>query len=227
MMHDSIRYLFFVLLSLCAFIAMKPVYAVDDSCLLVKNIPEVSSQVIRVHATGGFKAEIIACQRKNGRWTKVFEPSIAVIGKSGLAALGEKKEGDMKTPAGIYPLGEAFGTQPMALKLDYKYITAEDKFIDDVDNSQYNKWVYGATDAKSYESMLYDFYKMGIVINYNMNPVVPGAGSAIFMHLWRSADTGTFGCIAMQEAHLLQLLHWLDKKQHPYVDIYQTTLHGH
>jgi L,D-peptidoglycan transpeptidase YkuD (ErfK/YbiS/YcfS/YnhG family) len=131
--------------------------------------------------------------------------------------VGEKKEGDMKTPAGLYPLGEAFGTEPLALKMDYRYITTDDKFVDDVTNKNYNTWVKGKTDAKSFESMLIKEYKMGIVINYNMNPVVPGAGSAIFMHLWRSIDVPTLGCIAMDEQHLLKLLHWLDKQQHPYI----------
>ncbi len=39
-----------------------------------------------------------------------------------LCLKGEKKEGDNKTPAGLYALGEAFGSIPMALKMDYKYI---------------------------------------------------------------------------------------------------------
>lgn len=52
-----------------------------------------------------------------------------------------------------------------------------------------------------------------------MNPVIPGAGSSIFIHLWRSIHSGTYGCIAMDELHLLKLLHWLEKDKHPYVFI--------
>ena len=50
---------------------------------------------------------------------------------------------------------------------------------------------------------------------------IPGAGSAIFMHIWRSDHEGTAGCIAMSEKHLLQVLHWLDKKQNPYIYIHK------
>lgn len=125
----------------------------------------------------------------------------------------------MRTPAGLYPVGDAFGSEPLALKMDFKYITADDKFIDDVSHSGYNTWVKGNTNAKSYESMLIDVYRIGAVVNYNMNPVIPGAGSAIFIHLWRSIHSGTHGCIAMEESHLLKLLHWLDKEKHPYIFI--------
>jgi len=144
----------------------------------------------------------------------------AVIGKKGLASIGKKKEGDLKTPAGLYPIGVAFGTRPLALKMDYKYITAEDKFIDDVTSKQYNTWVSGSTNAKSYESMFIEPYAFGAVINYNRNPTIAAAGSAIFIHLWRSPSSPTAGCIALEKKHLLRLLHWLDKKQHPYILIH-------
>ncbi|WP_269570254.1 hypothetical protein [Legionella tunisiensis] len=41
----------------------------------------------------------------------------------------------------------------------------------------------------------------------------------MFMHLWTSSDTGTHGCVAMDKQHLSTLLHWLDKKQYPYIYI--------
>ncbi|MDR3442047.1 MAG: L,D-transpeptidase family protein [Legionella sp.] len=158
------------------------------------------------------------CQRQGVIWKPMFISSFkAVIGKNGVASVGEKKEGDLKTPAGLYPIGEAFGTRSLALKMDYKYITADDKFIDDVNHKHYNSWVSGSTDAKSYESMLIESYTYGAVINYNMNPTIAGAGSAIFIHLWRSPNSPTAGCIALDKKHLLMLLHWLDKNQHPYI----------
>ena len=95
----------------------------------------------------------------------------------------------------------------------------DDKFIDDVTSTRYNTWVNGKTDAKSYESMLIPQYKMGVVINYNMNPTIVGSGSAIFMHLWRSPVSPTAGCVAMDERHLLSVMHWLDKSQHPFIYI--------
>ena len=167
---------------------------------------------------GGIKANMTLCQRQGVIWQPMSISSFkAVVGKNAVASVGGKKEGDLKTPAGLYPIGEAFGTRPLALKMDYKYITADDKFIDDVNHKYYNSWVSGSTDAKSYESMLIESYTYGAVINYNMNPTIAGAGSAIFIHLWRSSNSPTAGCIALDKKHLLRMLHWLDKNQHPYI----------
>lgn len=184
----------------------------------IKKILPYPSQIIIVKSLGGIKANMTLCQRQGVTWKSMFTPSFsAVVGKNGMAAIGKKKEGDLKTPAGLHPIGEAFGTQPLALKMDYKYITADDKFIDDVNNKRYNTWVSGSTDAKSYESMLIEPYTYGAVINYNMNPTIAGKGSAIFIHLWRSPNSPTAGCIALEKRHLLMMLHWLDKAQHPYI----------
>ncbi len=194
-----------------------------NHCLHLKNTPNIpsdSSQIILVQSKGGIKAKITACQRHANRWTQVFATSwIGSIGENGIAVQSEKKEGDRKTPAGLYALGEAFGTKPLSLKMDFKYITPEDKFVDDPNHTDYNRWISGDTDAKTYEVMSINSYKMGLVIRYNMSPIIPGAGSAIFMHLQKEPNTGTAGCITMDESHLLSLLHWLDKKQHPYISI--------
>lgn len=182
----------------------------------VKKIRPDSSQIIIVRSTGGIKANMTLCQRYKGRWRRMFAFS-AVVGKNGVAAIGKKKEGDLKTPAGLYPITKTFGTKPLALKMDYNYITADDKFIDDSNNKRYNTWVSGLTDANSYESMLMEPYAYGAVINYNMNPTIAGKGSAIFIHLWRSPNSPTAGCIALAKKHVLMMLRWLDKAQHPYI----------
>jgi L,D-peptidoglycan transpeptidase YkuD (ErfK/YbiS/YcfS/YnhG family) len=187
----------------------------------VKSIVAHTSQIVVVRSLGGIKANMTLCQRQGTQWKPMFMPSFsAVIGKNGVAVIGEKKEGDLKTPAGLYLIGEAFGTEPLALKMDYKYITAADKFIDDVKHKDYNTWVSGVTDATSYESMLIKPYAIGVVINYNIKPTRAGAGSAIFLHLWRSANVPTAGCVAVERKHLLMMLHWLDKAQSPYILIY-------
>ena len=131
----------------------------------------------------------------------------------------QKKEGDKKTPLGLYPIGEAFGFAPLALKMDYRYITSQDKFIDDNKSPQYNTWVVGKTKAKSYESMLIDPYEMGAVHNYNKDPAIPGKGSAIFLYLSRTKNTPTAGCVATDKQHMLAILKWLNKANNPYIYI--------
>lgn len=110
-----------------------------DACQVLSTSKQVEkirphpSQIIVVKSLGSIKANMTLCQRHGAIWKPMFTSSFsAVIGKNGMALVGTKKEGDLKTPAGLYPIGEAFGTQPLALKMDYKYITADDKFIDDV-----------------------------------------------------------------------------------------------
>lgn len=197
-----------------------------DACSELTVVPNSinTKQVMIVESQGGIAARISLCEWDN-RWKSSFmNHSIsAVLGKNGLAALGKKREGDGKTPSGLYPIEWTFGTEPLALKMDFRYISSEDKFIDDPQHSLYNTWVNGATTATSYELMSIPVYRMGAVVNYNMNPIVPGEGSAIFIHLWQSAQQGTAGCIAMNEPDLLQLLHWLDKKKNPYIYIRGTT----
>lgn len=194
----------------------------DPICrvLATQTIPVASKQVVLVQPLEGVKALLNACELRQGKWSSLWTTTIpAVIGKKGAASLGEKKEGDLKTPKGLYPIGPAFGSQPMALKMDYKYLDTQDKFIDDLHSKEYNTWVHGKTLAKSYETMLIPLYKMGAIVNYNMNPIIPGAGSAIFIHLWRSENQGTAGCIALSEPHLSALLYWLDKQKNPLIYI--------
>jgi L,D-peptidoglycan transpeptidase YkuD (ErfK/YbiS/YcfS/YnhG family) len=200
-------------------------YAVDNCQMLSnKKLFPNSSQIVVVQSLGGFKANMTLCQRQGTQWKSVLKsPFDVVLGKNGVASIGNKKEGDLKTPAGLYPIGEAFGIYPLALKMDYKYITQNDKFIDDVHHQLYNTWVHGPSDAKSYETMLIKPYTYGAVINYNMNPRKAGLGSAIFIHLWDTPHSPTSGCIAFDKKHLLILLRWLDKAQYPSIFIIQNS----
>ena len=146
------------------------------------KIPDSTKQVLIVESMGGIKAQFITCTRTNNWEPSLFKhPIDAVIGRQGLASLGTKKEGDLKTPAGFYPITWTFGTEPIALKMDFKFITSEDKFIDDPKHQQYNNWVNGPTDAHSYELMLHPLYKMGAIINYNMEPTIPAVNLTQFM----------------------------------------------
>jgi L,D-peptidoglycan transpeptidase YkuD (ErfK/YbiS/YcfS/YnhG family) len=60
----------------------------------------------------------------------------------------------------------------------------------------------------------YDYFA---VIDYNNSPIVPGRGSAIFIH--ETVGSPTSGCVALRTAALLALLRWLRPPQHPRVVI--------
>jgi len=58
-------------------------------------------------------------------------------------------------------------------------------------------------------------YRWLIVVDYNRRDPRPGAGSCIFLHIWKSPDKGTAGCTAMPEEDLLTILRWLQNEKNP------------
>lgn len=152
----------------------------------------------------------------------VFGPVPAVVGKNGIADMGQKREGDGKTPQGLFNIESAFGyADEIATRLNYFKATSLDKWIDDVASPNYNQWIRGQTRAKSFENLKRsdDLYKYAFVIGYNREPVIRGHGSAIFAHVWKNAESGTAGCVAIEEDQMKKLLSLLDKSKKPIISI--------
>ena len=183
-----------------------------------KQLPSNVRQAIVVQdRQNGFSTQLELWSKDNDFWQKIHEYT-AVIGQNGFAPSGEKREGDNRTPSGTYNLGQAFGYFSSSdTKMPYRQLTENDYWVDDPSSSQYNTWVYGVPSARSYERLKRSdsMHKYGIVITYNTNPVVSGNGSAIFLHVWRSAGTGTAGGIALAEDDLVQVLRSLDPAKDP------------
>ena len=158
-----------------------------------------------------------------------------VLGKSGLGwGLGlvdarrragpRKIEGDNRVPAGIFRLGPAFGYAPAPsaswIKLRYVPLTKTTEGVDDTRSHYYNQLVDRSkvtrVDWRSSEQMRRadDLYKWGIFVAHNA-AATPGAGSCIFMHIWKNSSTPTTGCTAMAERDLVRLLRWLDPAGQP------------
>src|SRR5512139_647439 len=71
-----------------------------------------------------FRVTVHSFEKKNGAWRPEFPAFVGSIGKKGFAAMGEKREGDGKTPSGIFPLGIAFGYDAsVATKMPYRQAT--------------------------------------------------------------------------------------------------------
>ena len=114
----------------------------------------------------------------------------------------------------------AFGyDQGVQTELDYRAVTEKDFWIDASASPFYNQWITGDVPEISHELLRRqdELYKYAIVIEYNTDPVIPGMGSAIFMHVWRGAGQPTAGCVAVAQAELLRLLQWLDGRQNPVI----------
>jgi L,D-peptidoglycan transpeptidase YkuD (ErfK/YbiS/YcfS/YnhG family) len=79
-------------------------------------------------------------EKNNGVWHLVFPAFAGSIGEKGFAAIDKKREGDGKSPSGIFPLGTAFGYDPsVATKMPYREATDDDFWVDDVNSEDYNK----------------------------------------------------------------------------------------
>lgn len=154
-------------------------------------------------------------------WQMAFEPLDAVIGRNGFAPIGRKREGDGQTPSGIYPLKMTFGYGESAkTKMPYRQVLADDVWVDDPNADDYNRWAKKSeTQAASYEIMKREdnLYKYGIVIEYNIEPVIKGDGSAIFLHIWKCDCIPTAGCVAVSEEDIIKILGWLDPAASPLI----------
>lgn len=174
----------------------------------------------------------------HGKWTAVGKPFAVVVGKNGLgwgtgvapapSQAGDgsdpvKKEGDGKAPAGVFRLRTAFGYASERLsgsRMPYLNLTPSVECVDDTHSTFYNRVLDRGTvaaDWNSSEQMLRkdELYRWGVVVDHNSDPPAPGAGSCIFLHIWRGPGQGTVGCTAMPQEQIESLLGWLDPARAP------------
>ena len=173
---------------------------------------------------------------KSGDWQITGDKIPVVVGRTGLAwglgknsgissKLSKKVEGDGKSPAGTFTLGACFGfakeTEMNDLKIPYLHITESIECIDDPNSEYYNQIVQRdkveSIDWNSSEKMhqIDPEYKLGVVVNYNIETPKSGSGSCIFLHIWGAPSKPTSGCTAMSEMHMREIAYWLDKEKNP------------
>jgi D-alanyl-D-alanine dipeptidase len=202
--------------------------------------------VVTTHDWNAVDGTLQAYERPRARkkWKAIGAPIPVVVGKNGLgwgagavpvsgvgphgagdsATLGPvKKEGDEKSPAGIFRLSTVFGyaaQEPLGRKMPYVSLTPSVECVDDARSKFYNRVVDRAAvapDWKSSEQMLRPdgLYRWGLVVDHNADPVTPGAGSCIFVHIWLGPGQGTTGCTAMAQEQLEGVLARLDPARRP------------
>ncbi|MEE2721285.1 MAG: L,D-transpeptidase family protein [Pseudomonadota bacterium] len=132
------------------------------------------------------------------------------IGRGGVVR--EKTEGDEASPMGRYRLIRALYRAdrmgPPKTHLPLSPIAETDGWCDDPADTAYNTQVTLPHPA-SCEKLARDdrLYNIIVVTDHNNDPVVPGAGSAIFVHVADGADYApTEGCIAFSETDLREIL---------------------
>jgi len=213
-----------LLLTACALPGRTPVSIAPETIFKETDSPAQALLVTNERFLFWTSRHLQAFEKREGTWRQAFDPMKAVVGRSGIARQGEKREGDGRTPSGLFRLGPAFGYAPqIRTKMPYRQAKPDDLWVDDPQAPDYNRWVkQSETQAASYEKMKRDDdqYKYGIVIDYNTEPVIPGNGSAIFLHVWKNPESPTAGCVAVSEENIVRLLDWLDPAAHPVIVIH-------
>jgi len=131
------------------------------------------------------------------------------LGRGGVRR--DKREGDGGTPIGCFPLRRVFYRRdritPPPTALAVTPIEPDDGWCDDPAHPAYNQPVLlpfaGSHERLWREDGLYDLLA---VIGWNDDPVVPGLGSAIFLHVARPDYAPTEGCVAVALGDLSELL---------------------
>jgi len=163
--------------------------------------------------TEGSNCNFSAYVYRDGSWAQEFNCS-GFVGKNGLAE-GDKEEGDGKTPAGVYALGQSFGINdaPSGAPFDYIKVTASLYWDCDVRSLYYNQLVDAADMPSAWDrnasERLANYpgsYDYAVEIRYNTDPVVAGKGSAIFLHCTRENSYSTAGCVAIPETYMEKVL---------------------
>ncbi len=198
------------------------------------QLPELGQLLVSVTpAWSANQGVLLRFERDSGsNWRQVGSShGVAIgIGSSGMAwTFGSghlpapKREGDLKSPAGIFQLGDAFGKAadpireavPGEDRIAYHVSNPQSICVDAPSHPRYNTilwdgWVPGDSPA-SHEKMLRDdtLYDLGIEIRHNQDPVRPGMGSCIFMHLREKSTGTTAGCTAMDSASLHEVVRWI------------------
>ncbi|WP_119302537.1 L,D-transpeptidase family protein [Dongia deserti] len=131
------------------------------------------------------------------------------LGRSGLIA--NKREGDGGTPIGRFPfrrlLYRADRVPHIETRLPARHIEPADGWCDDPASPDYNRMVHLPHPARHEELWRDDhLYDLIVVIGHNDDPIVPGAGSAVFVHVARDDWGPTAGCIAFRREDLLAIL---------------------
>ena len=128
----------------------------------------------------------------------------------------DKREGDGATPAGRFPLRRVLYRADRLARpvtgLPCFALDPADGWCDDPADPFYNRPVrlpYRASAEALWRAD--DIYDAIVVLGHNDDPVVPGRGSAVFLHIARPDYAPTAGCVAVARDDLLALLAAVDE----------------
>lgn len=215
--------------------------------ILSSDIFKNESQIILVNVTNNTNdkttclpsclAKVYMCEKVNNKWITIMETD-GFIGKNGL---GKEREGDLKTPIGLYDIGIAFGTENnITTKLDYYKLDENMYWVCDPNSKYYNQIVdcskFKKYDEKNLEqingkgeiNLKKDWddsktehlieediaYKYALEIKYNKE-AIPAKGSAIFLHCIKNGPTA--GCVSINKDSMKFVLENINRDAKIYI----------
>ena len=136
------------------------------------------------------------------------------IGKRGINI--KKKEGDLITPKGTFKIKKLLYRRDKigAINTNLKKTVIKKNmgWCNDIASKDYNKLIsfpFKFTAEKLYRKD--NIYDLILVLNYNMNPIKKGKGSAIFIHVAKNNFKATEGCVALKKNNLKRIVKKLNK----------------
>jgi L,D-peptidoglycan transpeptidase YkuD (ErfK/YbiS/YcfS/YnhG family) len=153
-----------------------------------------------------------------GKWVHRWGPWTARIGAGGFAKPGQKIEGDELTPQGSYGFQFMFGVKANpGVHFRWRHAYRYDYWDDDPNSARYNLWTdIRRQDAGVNPEPMHNVpvYNYAAVIGYNLARV-PGAGSAIFLHV--GDGQATAGCVSLRQSRILKIIRWLRPRLAPVI----------
>ena len=231
MVAVSMRYLLFGVLSVLGSVT---------GLQATSTLTDGSEQIVTVVTSS--RADSLGTLRRfersgNGEWHAVGAPVPVLLGKNGMAwgrgihpaQPGEqKREGDEKTPAGLFRLGLILGDAaepPSGTRAPYVRKTERTAWIGHSglsDGARYNHLYVlpeGTVPPAWWEKEMMKpdtpAHELMVLIEHNYPDSVADAGSAIFFHIQRSPVRRSAGCTVMPREAIEELIAWLDPKKKP------------
>ena len=144
--------------------------------------------------------------KEQKEWKKIVSCN-AYVGENGL---NKKRQGDCKTPVGIYNITMAFGRKksPGTSGISYKKLNKYHYWS--AEKATYNQFVdvrkLGRTQMQGEHLIDYNpFYNYALALDYNKKCVYL-KGSGIFLHCTGKGRTFTMGCIAVSEKNMKKIV---------------------
>ena len=178
-----------------------------ENMKLAENLDQLI--IVAAHSLTGTTATVTMHEKRDGIWSEILHTD----GQIGHAGIGKEREGDEKTPIGVYGLSTAFGKKedPGSI-LPYTQIDTSYWWVGDYHSRYFNQLCRENVQGRDWEldkevsEHLWDYkgYNYCCFIEYNVEGIVQ-KGSCIFFHCYGEKPY-TLGCVAVAEEDMIFIL---------------------